>query len=485
MKNLIPAVAVLLITAFTAISPAASADQPLITTASPSPIQNIIMVVADGMGPAYTTAYRYYNDDPSTAKIEKTVFDRHLIGSASTYPAPISGYITDSAAAATSLASGIKTYNGAIGVDVNKQPVQSVLSWARSQGKKTGVIVTSQINHATPAAYLTHNESRKNYNDIADSYIDGTIKADLFFGGGWQYFIREDRNLVAEFKKKAFHYIDDYQQLSSLPSGKPVLGLFGDKGLPWALDDDSKHRLSLMTQAALPQLENEQGFFVLIEASQIDWAGHGRDIASAMAEVDDLAQTLQYLEAYVAKHPNTLVVITADHSTGGLSIGNKTAASAQAIKSNYLWQPDILRSMKHSPEYIAKQLANSEFSASFANALLNFTLSEAELSTLKLAKEGGIEQLAKYMRFSKSQRKGNWPPKKHSLLLQTLKNIIDQRTNTGWGTTSNSAAHTAVDVPVFAFGAHKQAFAGGIDNTDIAKTIFTLLGKTESPTLRQ
>ena len=477
MKNFIPIVVVVLTSAVSPVLFALESGQQANHAKLSAPVKNIIMVIADGMGPAYTSAYRYYRDDPKTPDIEKTVFDRHLIGSASTYPAPISGYITDSAAAATSMASGIKTYNGAIGVDVNKQPVQSVLSWARSQGKKTGVVVTSQINHATPAAYLTHNESRKNYNEIADSYLDNSVKSDVFLGGGWQYFIRKDRNLVNDFKAKSFHYLDTYEQLSSIPKGKRVLGLFDKKGLPWALDDINRHRLTLMTQAALPQLENDKGYFLLIEASQIDWAGHGRDIASAMAEIDDLAHTLRFLEAYVAKHPNTLVVVTADHSTGGLSIGNKTAASDKNIKSNYLWQPEILRTMKHSAEYIAKQLSNSALSSTLANDLFNFELNHAELATLNAAKAGSSEQIAEYMRFSKAQKKGKWPPQKHSLLLVEVKKIIDQRTNTGWGTTSGSASHTGVDVPVFAFGSHQHEFSGAIDNTDIAKKIFTLLGK--------
>ena len=132
--------------------------------------KNIIMIVADGMGPVYPSAYRYYNDNPSTDIVESSVFDKHLVGSAITYPASVSGYITDSAAVATALATATKSNNKAIGVDVHKQPVDSVLQYAKDKGMKTGVVVTSQVNPATPASYITHNESRLNYNDIADSY---------------------------------------------------------------------------------------------------------------------------------------------------------------------------------------------------------------------------------------------------------------------------------------------------------------------------
>ncbi len=428
--------------------------------------KNIIMVIGDGMGPAYTTAYRYFSDNPNTEVVEETVFDRHLIGLSSTYPASVSGVVTDSAASATALAAGVKSYNGAIGVDVNKNKVQTVLEWAKLQGKKTGIVVTSQINHATPAAYLAHNESRKNYNAIADSYIDDGIKADIYLGGGWKYFIREDRNLVDEFKQSGFHYLDNYQGLAKLPNNKPVLGLFADVGLPWALDDTNKHRLSTMTKSAVHHLVDlqstdnvaDEGFFMLIEASQIDWAGHGNDISDAMAEMDDLAKTLEYLEHFVEHHPDTLVIVTADHSTGGFTL---------AAKGKYEWHAESLRTMKHSVNYIAKQLVANEISADYAKTLFNFKLNQKELSLLiKTKKTPKLEN-----------SKNIYQDKKTSVtelaLLMNVKHIMDNRTNSGWTT----GGHTAIDVPVFAFGKQSELFNGAQDNTDIAKKIFTLLGK--------
>jgi len=430
------------------------------TTITGSLPKNIIMVVGDGMGPAYTTAYRYYNDDPKTKVVEETVFDRHLVGLSSTYPASVSGYVTDSAASATALSAGVKSYNGAIGVDENKQPVQTVLEWAKLQGKKTGIVVTSQINHATPAAYLAHNESRRNYNAIADSYIDDGIKADLYFGGGWKYFIREDRNLVAEFKKSGFYYLDDYQGLSHLPKDQPILGLFADVGLPWALDDSNKHRLSAMTKAAVHHLvdDKSKGFFMLIEASQIDWAGHGNDISDAMAEVDDLAKTLEYLEHFVEHNPDTLVVVTADHSTGGFTI---------AANGKYEWNPEKLRTMQHSVNFIAKQLIKMDMSKQLVTKLFNFSVSDEEYALLIESKQTPHQEKSKNM----YQEKGASAAQK--ALVKSVKHIIDTHTNSGW----TSGGHTAIDVPVFAFGKQKALFNGQQDNTDIAKKIFALLGK--------
>jgi alkaline phosphatase len=449
------------------------------TTPSSLP-KNIIMIIGDGMGPAYTTAYRYFSDNPNTSKIEETVFDRHLVGSSSTYPARVSGYVTDSAASATALSTGIKTYNNAVGVDVNKKEIQTVLEWAKLQGKKTGVVVTSQINHATPASYLAHNKHRYNYNEIADSYIDDGIKADLYFGGGWKYFIRDDRNLVNEFKQAGFHYIDNYDGLSHLPPEKSVLGLFANVGLPWALDDVSNHNLVTMTKAALTKLDNTQGFFLLVEGSKVDWAGHSNDIAAAMAEMNDLAKTVEYIETYVANHPDTLVVMTADHSTGGLALGKVTGYLDKEVKSKYLWQPEIIRNMNMSPEVISKKIASEELSIEEISSLLTFNITKEEHTLLVNAKLEGQLAASNYNKRPLNERKMKYPPRSNSMLLKSIKKIIDARTNTGWGSISSSASHNPVDVQVFSFGAKSEMFRGFQDNTDIAKKIFTLLGKQSS-----
>jgi alkaline phosphatase len=406
--------------------------------------QNIIMVVADGMGPAYTTAYRYFKDDPSTEVIEETELDSILTGTARTYPASVSGLVTDSAASATSLAAGVKTYNGAIGLDVDKNPVETVLHRAKKKGMKTGVAVTSQIVHATPAAYIAHNESRRNYNEIADSFLDDRIngmpKADLMLGGGWDYFLREDRNLVEEFKSLGYQYADTYTALESLETGTPTLGLFADMGLPRALDDVTQTRLSTLTKHALKHLENPNGFFLLVEASQVDWAGHGNDIASAMYEMADLESSIVVLKEYVKQNPNTLVVLTADHSTGGLTIG---------AKGEYRWSPEFLHNMTASTSFIASKLFDQDDRVVFVESKFGFELTKDEQNRIA-AIESDMQSRA---------------------VEAVLKKIIDERTNTGWTT----SGHTGVDVEVFAFGKGADNFLGNMNNVDIATKIFGLL----------
>ena len=405
--------------------------------------KNIIMMVGDGMGPAYTTAYRMYADDPSTPEIEETVFDRLLVGMASTHPDMGSGYVTDSAAGATALSTGVKTYNGAIGVDANKKPVQTVLELAKTQGRKTGVAVTSQINHATPASFGAHNESRQNYDQIADSYFDdktnGQFVLDVMLGGGWKYFIREDRNLVEQFKAAGYQYVDELSQLNTVTPGTPLMGLFGDSGMPWALDSSDQMRLPILAKAAIRQLENDNGYFLLIEASQVDWAGHSNDIGSAMAEMHDLALTLEWLEQYIKENPDTLMVLTADHSTGGLTIG---------ARGNYSWKPKWLKNLKASPAEIGQQLITAKNRGALASDLLGFELTKAEITSLNVVESNEFKPYHK-----------------------AISKILDERSDTGWTT----SGHTGVDVQIFAKGMGSERFSGHLDNIEIAQTVFELL----------
>jgi alkaline phosphatase len=397
--------------------------------------KNIIMVVADGMGPAYVSAYRYYMDNTATQEVETTIFDYILVGTSRTYPHQQSGVITDSAASATAMATGKKSYNGAIGMDVNKQPLETVLHRAHKLGLKTGLAVTSHIVHATPASYMVANEARGNYSQIADSFYDDRINgehlADIMLGAGWSHFIREDRNLVELFEADGYQYIDSYDQLSSINPSVPVLGLFGDRSLPWALDDTDPERLHTLTKAIVPYLDadtDDSGYFLLLEASQIDWAGH--------------AKTMEYLVDYVEKHPDTLVILTADHSTGGLTIG---------AVSEYRWDAAFIKNFKKSIPSMALEINEQPDKGQYVSDMFGFALNNEEINSL-------------------SEINSNMSSRD---IQAVLKAIVNTRTNTGWTT----SGHTAVDVEVFAFGPGAQMFAGNQNNTDIADKIFTLLEK--------
>jgi alkaline phosphatase len=313
---------------------------------------------------------------------------------------------------------------------------------------KTGLAVTSQIVHATPAAYIAHNESRRNYDAIADQYFDLRFQddfwVDVMLGGGTDYFVREDRNLASEFAQAGFVYVDAYAELADIPAGERVLGLFAPKGLPWAVDDPQPQRLKTLTEHALKHLDNDEGFFLLVEASQVDWAGHANDIHGAMAEMQDLHDTLLLLEAYQAKHPNTLVVLTADHSTGGLTL---------AAKGEYRWSPQLLKQIPVSVESMVLTMQEKDMNGTervlYLEQVLGFDLDASQEETVVM------------MDLSQGLRS----------LTVHIKPFIDAATNTGWTT----SGHTAIDVQVYASGPHASAFAGQMDNTDIAKKLFAIL----------
>ena len=404
--------------------------------------KNVIYMIGDGMGPAFTTAYRYYKDDPTTKEIETTVFDTMLKGMAHTYPDDHT-YVTDSAAGATALSSGHKSYNGAIAVDTAKKPVKTMLEIAKEQGMTTALVATSQINHATPASFAAHNESRRNYDDIANDYIDnkiaGKLPVDLMLGGGTQYFIRDDRNLVDEFKKAGYQYGDDIKNLGQITQ-IPAIGLYAPKGLPFALDENPT-RLKQLTSKAFDLLDgqNDKGFFVMIEGSQIDWCGHANDIACAMAEMDDFARSIETAKAYVDKNPDTILVITADHSTGGLTIG---------AHGQYKWETDIIKGVKATAGTLTKLLMGSDNLKTVwqANTRIEFT-TENEIK-LKQAKAMGEKTLN-----------------------LAVKSIINDLSFTGWTT----GGHTASDVQVFAYGKNSDDFIGSQNNTDIAKKLISYI----------
>lgn len=416
-----------------------------LSSASAAP-PNIIYIVGDGMGAPYVSAYRYFSHNTAPLPVANTLFDEMLIGTAQTYPHDDT-YVTDSAAAATALASGTKSYNGAIGVDPEHRPLESILERAKARGYTTAMVVTSAVTHATPASFAAHVQSRQSAEAIADQYLDQKIndkpKVDLLLGGGRKFFERADRNLLAEFTQAGYTTLTE---LSELPKaqGLPLLGLFADDGLAYALGSDHPQRLADMTQAALGLLKGDKPFFMLIEASQIDWCGHANDIACAMAEMDDLHASLVHLKKFIAAHPNTLLVMTADHNTGGLTLG---------ANNEYIWRTDLLQGVRYTAQTLAERLiaAKQNWPKTWlADTGLDLAADERAALTA-LLKQPDVNTRA-------------------AVASEALA-IINRRSATGWTT----HGHTGEDVLVFAWGQGAEKWRGNMNNTDLAKRLFELL----------
>jgi len=411
--------------------------------------KNIIYMIGDGMGPTYLSAYRYYQDDNSTKGVENTIFDELWQGMASTYPDDDT-YVTDSAAGATALATGEKSYNGAISVNRQHIPIGTMMQLAKRLGKANGIVASSQINHATPASFLAHNKSRSNYDDIANMYVDYKINgrpvADVMLGGGIKYFQRKDRDLVSEFKQLGFQYTDSWQQLDTLTQ-LPALALLAETALPAALNSSQNAQLATLTTKALQLLTPaEKGFVLMVEGSQIDWCGHDNDIACAMAEMDDFAKAIAVAKAYVDQHPDTLLIITADHETGGMTLG---------AAGEYLWLPKVVQKVKATGRSIATQLKQAE---SDTAALVLW----ADLTSITLTEEEQAALLAARQQDEKT--------------LRVLSNqLVAKYSYTGWTT----GGHTATDVAVLAYGKWRDDFSGFQDNTQIAKKLIQFIQQTK------
>ncbi|PGT84157.1 alkaline phosphatase [Bacillus sp. AFS040349] len=416
-------------------------------------IKNVIFLIGDGMGVSYTSAYRYLKDSTDSKFVDRTELDKYLVGQQMTYPEDPEQNVTDSASAATAMSAGIKTYNNAIAVDNDGSEVKTVLEAAKEQGKSTGLVATSEITHATPASFGSHDESRKNMNAIADDYFDelvnGEHKVDVLLGGGTDLFDREDRNLVEEFQNAGFSYVTNKEELQNDNSGQ-VLGLFSDRGMPKMLDrDESIPSLEDMTTSAIERLnQDEDGFFLMVEGSQIDWAGHDNDIVGAMSEMEDFEKAFAAAIEFAKKDKHTLVVATADHSTGGYSIG------ANGI---YNWFGEPIKAAKRTPDFMAEAIVNGADVEETLTNYIDLELTSDEVQSVKDAAATG----------------------KAVSIDNAIENIFNTRSNTGWTT----GGHTGEDVPVYAFGPSSDRFVGQIENTDHAKIIFDILEKGKNKTI--
>lgn len=404
-------------------------------------VQNVIFLIGDGMGLPYTSAYRYFKNTPFTKEMERTSFDPFLVGTQITYPNDPKENVTDSAAAATAMATGVKSYNGAVAVDENKHPVQTVLERAKAMGKSTGLVVTSKITDATPACFAAHVTERWNNTEIANQYIDqkinGSPKVDVLLGGGTEDFIRPDRNLVDEFKKEGYSNVSNAEELKQNVNPK-ILGLFAPNYLPKMIDrTQSIPSLRQMEEAALGRLsKNKRGFFLMVEGSQIDIAGHRNDIVGAMSEMTDFEEAFQAAIDFAKKDKHTLVVMTADHSTGGLTVG------ANKI---YSWDPVPIKQAKRSAEFMANEVKLGARVEDIFSKYVSFALTSEELQTLKSANNDSI--------------------------LSAICKVFATRSHTGWTT----SGHTGEDIPVYAFGPGSAYFMGVHENTHIAQSLLQLL----------
>ena len=270
---------------------------------------NIILMIGDGMGLSQITAGMYVNNNTSTLE------NFSVVGLSKTHA--IKSLVTDSAASGTAMACGDKTYNGVVGINYLNKNLKSILEICEENGYNTGLIATSSIVHATPASFYANVSSRKKYEDIAMQL--STSEVDYFIGGGKKHFNqREDgRNLIKEMKS-----IDIVKNLKGFQKSEAdKIGLFTYKDEPPSLNQGRDPLLPEYLSATLKKFKNrDKPFFVLVEGSQIDWGGHANDVDYITSEFIEFNNAIGVALNFLEENPNTLIVVTADHETGGLAI---------------------------------------------------------------------------------------------------------------------------------------------------------------------
>jgi alkaline phosphatase len=273
--------------------------------------KNVILMIGDGMG--LTQVFAAFTANHGDLNL--TNFKN--IGFSNTRSA--SDFITDSGAGGTALSTGTKTYNGAIGVDVNKKPLKNIRETFEDKGKATGVVVTCAVTHATPASFVAHQTSRNYYEAIAKDYLKTNV--DVFIGGGYKHFTKraDGADLTLELKQKGYQVLTKMDDISKVTSGK-LAGLVASEHI-MPVDSGRGNMLEVATETALTILSKDaDGFFLMVEGSQIDWGGHQNELKFVVSETLDFDKAIGKALAFAAKDGETLVVVTADHETGGLAI---------------------------------------------------------------------------------------------------------------------------------------------------------------------
>jgi alkaline phosphatase len=286
----------------------------------------VILFIGDGMGEAHRNAARWSDVGQSGA----LAMDRMTtLGWSQT--ASADNAVTDSAAAATSLATGVKTNNGMIGQDPAGNPLTTILERAQASGMAVGLVTNVQMTHATPAAFAAHVDHRNKMTKIASQMLATSV--DVLLGGGEDEFLPESitgcypepgertdgRNLITEAQNAGYTYVCDAASLAALDpaSTSKLLGLFADEGMTRPYSPS----LEEMTQKAIDILSQDpDGFFLMVEGGQIDWASHINDAANVISDTVGFDQAVALGKDYAASADDVLIIVTADHETGGMSV---------------------------------------------------------------------------------------------------------------------------------------------------------------------
>ncbi|HIS95012.1 MAG TPA: alkaline phosphatase [Candidatus Ventricola gallistercoris] len=455
----------------------------------------VFMFIGDGMGNPQVTATQYYlgatqNPDaaiPTPEQLSFTEFE--ALGLVTTYDA--SSFCPDSASTATSMASGQKTLSGVINYDVDlKDSFKLITEYAKEAGKKVGVITSVSLDHATPAAYYAKVPSRSQYYDIAVQGLTGTT-LDYLAGGSFLKMDGDDgeqENLLDIAAANGWTLANTNDDIRALDaeSGRVLAiepNVADSQSIHYEIDRVRREAegedilaLSDYVEAGIRVLDNENGFFMMCEGGKIDWSGHANDAATSIHETIAFSDAVQVAVDFAEEHPDeTLIIVTADHETGGMTIGFATTA--------YDTHFDYLTSQKISfTEFDGVIATLRENGATFEDALAeieacygltteegqDLTLTDADVEALKAAFElSMLPEEERVIGEEEALLYGGYEP-----LSMAVSHIINNKA----GLSYTSYAHTGLQIPVYAQGVGAEIFSGLYDNTDIFNKTMKVMG---------
>ena len=441
----------------------------------------VFMFIGDGMG-----SHQVLSTEMYLAELEGHIGRKPLRMTTFPYSGQVATFsksngITDSAASGTCLASGKKTNNGVIGMDYDSTIVLSVASQLKQQAWGIGIMTTVTIDHATPSAHYAHAVSRNNYYQIGTQLTESNF--DFFGGAGFSRPVNKDQvsapNLYDLAEQKGYALAEGYYDgLKKIQKTKLIVvpeGQLSDRSkragaLPYAIDQtETDLCLSQIVELSIAHLSKYERFFIMAEGGKIDYASHANDGGTMIHEVIDFDKAIDVAYQFYLQHPDeTLIVVTADHETGGLALGN----------SDYTLNLKVLAGQKCSSDLLSDQLSTIEKEKGG-----NLTWEDVQgiisdntglYTQISLTTEEDAILRNSFARMMEHQEQVKTLYKDINKLAADVLGILNQKSRLGWTTNG----HTASAVPIFAIGVGAENFTGWHDNSEIAPLIYQA---TQSP----
>ena len=436
----------------------------------------VFYFIGDGMGVNQVNGTEMYRAELQKGRIgvEPLTFTQFPVGTmATTFSATNS--VTDSSAAGTALATGAKTYNGAIGMDDQKNTLQTVAEKAKKAGKRVGVTTSVSVDHATPAAFYAHQPNRSMYYEIATDLPKANF--DFYAGAGFlkpttTFDKKEAPSVFPMFEEAGYTIARGYNDYKAKAGNAKKMILIQEESadqscLPYAIDrEEDDLTLAQITESAIDFLTkgNNKGFFLMVEGGKIDWACHGNDAATTFHEVMDMDEAVKIAYEFYKKHPKeTLIVVTADHETGGIALGTgKYALNLKALEHQKVSSEKLSKKISDLRKEKDNHVAWEDVKALLSEELgLWGELPISWEQEKKLRDEYEKSFVKNKVEFAESLYAKTEP------MAAKAKEVIDEIAMVSWASGNHSAGY----VPVFAIGAGSDLFIGKMDNTEIPKRI--------------